>query len=160
MYVYNFFEVVWCNTNDDYPNDRNITRKSPTSYHNTVQNALVMVSYLRITITLQSRCYHKLQIRKLDLKKVKWQLINSRARIQTYICQTQMSFFFELETTNLDKASIELLDLAIISWMTFGKIYFHWWSISLYINGTNNDHFPGFYKGEKSTVMWKDLCKS
>lgn len=156
MYMYNSLEVVWY-TNGDYLDDRNdTTRESPTSYRNTVQDALVIVSYLRITIALQGRCYHQLHLRKLEPKRVKWQLINSRARIWTHICQVQKSFFltiYKLWVRNNQfwlKTSIALLELAIISWMTFSKIYFHWWSISLYVNGTSNDHFPGFVREEKA----------
>lgn len=72
--MYDSLEVVWCNTNGDYPDDRNdTTQESVTSYHDTVLDAPVMVSYLIITITLQGRYYHQSQMRKPELKKVKWQ---------------------------------------------------------------------------------------
>lgn len=57
--MHSSLEMVRCNINDDYPDDRNdITHNSLTAYHDTLLDALFMVSYLIITVTLKGRYCH------------------------------------------------------------------------------------------------------
>lgn len=59
MCMHSSFEVVWYNANDGYPYGRNdITHNLLTIYSDTVLDALVVVYYLIITITLQARYHH------------------------------------------------------------------------------------------------------
>lgn len=59
MCMHSSFEVLGYNANDDYPYDRNdIIHNLLTIYSDTVLDALVVVYYLIITITLQASYHH------------------------------------------------------------------------------------------------------